>query len=168
MPEYSMEQGIESRRTTLDELQDMIVAARTIQAQGPPETIMERVGERLGEFPLAGQVFKGPELLDGQPADSFAVLYARSYYPGRAVGYFGDMDLLVRFPERVIPTTSTTGTDHRSGYWYDRHVPLVFLGAGVEPGVSDTAVRAVDVAPTLFYLMGLEAPADLDGRVILP
>lgn len=168
MPEYLQEQGIESRRTTVDELQAMIIAARKAQADGPPESSPDRVAARLAEFPLAVQVFTGHELLHPEPADSFAVLYSRSYFPGRAVGYFGDMDVLVRFPERVIPTTFTRGTDHRSGYWYDRHVPMVYMGPGIHSGTSAEPARAVDVAPTLFHLMGFTPPEGLDGRVILP
>ncbi len=168
MPEYLQEQGIESRRTTLPELQEMIVAARTVQAQGGADNGPQRIAERLAEFPLVEQVFTGAQLLQDAPADTFTTLYARSYHPGRGVGYFGEMDVLVRFPERVIPTTSTSGSDHRSGYWYDRHVPLVFMGGGIPSAVSDDPVRAVDVAPTLFRLMGFEPPEDLDGRVILP
>jgi predicted AlkP superfamily pyrophosphatase or phosphodiesterase len=168
MPEQLQEWGTESRRTTLAELQEMIVAARRAEIEDDGDGTVDRIAEALRPFPLAEQVFTGPQLLNEEPADSFAVLYARSYYPGRSVGYFGDMDVLVRFPERVIPTTGTMGTDHRSGYWYDRHVPLVLYGAGIEEGESDEPVRAVDVAPTLAAMIGVDAPDDLDGRVIYP
>ena len=168
LPEYLVEQGVEARRTTLDELQEMIVVARNAERAGGPGAASERVAQALKNFPLAEQVWTGRELLQGEPADSFSVLFARSYYPGRAVGYFGDMDVLVRYPERVIPTTGRRGTDHRTGYWYDRHVPLVFMGPGIPPGVSADPVRAVDVAPTLAGLLRIASPSDLDGRSILP
>ena len=41
---------------------------------------------------------------------------------------------------------------HGSPYEYDRHVPLIFLGAGVTPGMSDQRARTVDIAPTLAFL----------------
>lgn len=56
------------------------------------------------------------------------------------------------------------GTNHGSPYWHDRHVPLIFLGAGVQPGRADLRVRTVDVAPTLAALAGIPAPEDLAGR----
>ncbi len=168
MPEHLVEQGVDARRTTTAELQELIIAARTAEQAGPPEGAPDRVADALEPFPLAVQVFTGRDLMEGEPADSFWTLYARAYYPGRALGYFGDMGVLVRFPERVIPTTRTMGSDHRSGYWYDRHVPLVFLGPGIAPGVSDEPVRAVDIAPTLAHLLDIGVPDDLDGRVILP
>jgi len=167
LPEYLVEQGVEARRTTLDELQEMIIAARTAERAGDPEAAPERVADALRPFPLVEQLWTGRELLEAEPADSFSVLFARSYYPGRAVGYFGDMDVLVRYPERVIPTTGQRGTDHRTGYWYDRHVPLVFMGPAVAQGASAEPVRAVDVAPTLAGLLGIPVPPDLDGRSIL-
>jgi arylsulfatase A-like enzyme len=50
------------------------------------------------------------------------------------------------------------------------HVPLLFVlpggwGAG---RVIDTPVSLVDVTPTILALLGLEVPADLSGRSLLP
>ena len=59
-----------------------------------------------------------------------------------------------------------TGINHETVYWYDRHVPILFLGAGVQPGVSDGRVYTVDFAPTLAGLAGIQVPDDLDGRRI--
>jgi arylsulfatase A-like enzyme len=58
----------------------------------------------------------------------------------------------------------TIATTHGSPHYYDRHVPLIFLGAGVSPGVSTEHVATVDVAPTLASLAGIAPPAGLDGR----
>jgi arylsulfatase A-like enzyme len=43
---------------------------------------------------------------------------------------------------------------------------MIFLGAMIEAGVSDERVATVDVASTLAWLIGTEAPDDLDGRVL--
>jgi len=56
--------------------------------------------------------------------------------------------------------------NHETTYWYDRHVPILFLGAGVQSGVSDAPVYTVDFAPTLAGLAGVIVPDDLDGRRI--
>ena len=98
-------------------------------------------------------------------SDSFAVLYRNSYYPGRAWSDLSRFGVDLRFGEGDY-VGYQTGTSHETPYWYDRHVPLLLLGAGVEPGVSDTPVFTVDFAPTLAGLAGIPIPDDLDGRRI--
>ena len=58
-------------------------------------------------------------------------------------------------------------TIHGSPYQYDRHVPMIFMGAGLEAGVSDRPVRTVDVAPTLAKLARIPIPPDLDGQALI-
>ncbi len=56
--------------------------------------------------------------------------------------------------------------NHGSPYDYDRHVPLLFLGAGVMHGSSHGVARTVDIAPTLAALSGIAAAAGVDGRAL--
>jgi arylsulfatase A-like enzyme len=56
---------------------------------------------------------------------------------------------------------------HGSPYELDRMVPLLFMGPGVTPGLSDLQARTVDVAPTLARLAGIPFPDGLDGRPLL-
>ena len=58
-------------------------------------------------------------------------------------------------------------TTHGTPYHYDRTVPMIFLGAGVEAGVSYGPAATVDLAPTLAALAGIQTPDDLDGRALL-
>ena len=49
------------------------------------------------------------------------------------------------------------------------HVPLVVFAPGKPtPRVAPGIVRDVDLAPTLYALTGVEPPADLDGRSLVP
>ena len=50
---------------------------------------------------------------------------------------------------------------------YDRHVPFVLMGSGIEPGRIDLRVATVDMAPTLAHLVGVPFPDDLDGRPLV-
>ncbi len=52
---------------------------------------------------------------------------------------------------------------HGTPYDYDTHVPLVFYGAGVQPGRFGDFVRTVDLAPTLAALAGVRPTEPLDG-----
>ncbi|MGH9882645.1 MAG: hypothetical protein ACRD6N_14510, partial [Pyrinomonadaceae bacterium] len=51
-------------------------------------------------------------------------------------------------------------------YPYDSNVPLIFAGPGISPGKISSRVRTVDLAPTLADILGIPAPAGLDGRVL--
>jgi hypothetical protein len=97
--------------------------------------------------------------------DSFAVLYRNSYYPGRAWDDLSRWGVDLRYGEGDY-VGEETGINHETTYWYDRHVPILFLGAGVQSGVSDAPVYTVDFAPTLAGLAGVIVPDDLDGRRI--
>ena len=89
-----------------------------------------------------------------------------SYHPDRWLPQSGSQgsDVLVRFVEAHYVSSSARGTGHGTPYYYDRHVPLVFFGPGVDPGISVEPVRSVDIAPTLAALADIETPSDLDGQ----
>ena len=57
-----------------------------------------------------------------------------------------------------------TGTSHGSLYEYDRHVPLVFFGAGISPGVTSEPAATIDIAPTLAPMINVPRPAGLQGK----
>ena len=59
-----------------------------------------------------------------------------------------------------------TGASHGTPYGYDTHVPLIFLGPGIKPGVYDRNVAINDVAPTLAALLGVEQPSGSMGRIL--
>jgi len=58
------------------------------------------------------------------------------------------------------------GTTHGTPYAYDTHVPVIFMGAGVKPGVYHRRIMPNDIAPTLASLMGLQPPSGSAGRVL--
>jgi hypothetical protein len=58
------------------------------------------------------------------------------------------------------------GTGHGTAYDYDRHVPIVFMGAGVKPGTYKEACGPEDIAPTLALMLGLEFPREQDSRLL--
>jgi predicted AlkP superfamily pyrophosphatase or phosphodiesterase len=59
-----------------------------------------------------------------------------------------------------------TGTNHGTPYTYDTHVPLVWFGVGVKPGVYPQRVGVDDIAPTLARILGLLAPPLSRGNVL--
>ena len=48
------------------------------------------------------------------------------------------------------------------------HIPLIVRAPGLPPGSCDGVTSVVDVMPTALDILGVEAPANLDGRSLLP
>jgi predicted AlkP superfamily pyrophosphatase or phosphodiesterase len=59
-----------------------------------------------------------------------------------------------------------TGTSHGLPYNYDSHVPVIFMGKGIQPGRYDRAIAVNDIAPTLATMLEIETPSGAEGRVL--
>jgi arylsulfatase A-like enzyme len=121
-----------------------------------------RIAAALERLPIVADAYTHEQLLRGTPSDSFAVLARRSLYPGRAASEPSKRGVEVRFIEGLLFTPR--GTGHGTTYWYDRHVPMLFMGRGIAAGRDSTRAATVDFAPTLARLLRVRMPGDLDGR----
>jgi predicted AlkP superfamily pyrophosphatase or phosphodiesterase len=108
--------------------------------------------------PGVERVWTRDEMANGRGPAAFATLYRNSFHPERGG------DLAVQPVRGCLVSTYTHGTSHGSPYDYDRAIPLVFFGRGVEAGPVTGAAATVDIAPTLAAELGIAAPAGLDGR----
>lgn len=68
----------------------------------------------------------------------------------------------------VIVYPDARGSTHGSQYDYDTHVPLIFWGGGVKPGVSDAERTPYDFAPTVGKLLGVSLPDAVGKAIDLP
>lgn len=59
-----------------------------------------------------------------------------------------------------------TGTTHGSPYPYDTHIPLLFMGWGVNQGKSNKQHYMTDITPTVSALLRIQAPSGSVGKVI--
>jgi hypothetical protein len=91
--------------------------------------------------------------------------FATGYFAGRS----GDLFVL---PEPYwLPDGSplgkirASGTGHGLPYNYDQHVPVLFMGYGVQPGEYLDEATPADIAPTLALLCGITL-ASRDGHVL--
>jgi len=97
------------------------------------------------------------EMLLAPPADApGARLFHNAYHPQRGP------DFLLQFAPYFL-WTQTSASSHLSPYDYDTHVPLVFRLPDGKGRIVNDPVGMVDLAPTLAGLLGVAAPADLDG-----
>ena len=171
MPEYAQEQGNTSARriNARERARNRTNALRAAVAEGgAPEEVAERLARQLEAEGTVAKAYTHRELTLGEPADSFGILFRNSYYPGRGLGALSRYGVETRYAEGEL-LAGANGTSHGTPYWYDRHVPLIFFGKGIDAGVSDAPAYTIDIAPTLAYLSGIATmPDDLDGRVIYP
>ena len=81
-----------------------------------------------------------------------------SRFPGRS----GDMT----FVPKPYWITSNYATTHGTLHGYDQRVPVILLGADIQPGHYLQDVTPADIAPTLAFLTGVTL-AHPDGRVLV-
>lgn len=117
----------------------------------------------LKKIPIVADAWTKDDLARAQQ-DSFAVLMQRSMYPGRESGRFSRQGVEFRYRPGVY--AAPRGSGHGQPYWYDRHVPLIFMGPGISPAQDRSRAATVDLAPTFASLLGIPYPRDLDGRVL--
>ena len=116
--------------------------------------------EAARTLPHVARVFTRDDLLRGNSAAD---------WPGRAVqlGFYGPRSAdLVLLPEPYFIFGTAPGTTHQTPYGYDNHVPLIFFGTGIRPGVRYEPVTINDVAPTLAAILGIETPSGAAGRIL--
>jgi predicted AlkP superfamily pyrophosphatase or phosphodiesterase len=153
------------RRGTADEKNQLrAIHDAAASAEDDPAT-PERTAAALRKLPFVADAWTRAQLehpASGAPADSFAVLERRSIFPGRYGGDFSAYGVEYRMMEGWLG--SVRGTGHGTPYWYDRHVPLLFMGPGFAAGRDTTRAATVDFAPTLARAIGVAIPANLDGH----
>ena len=56
---------------------------------------------------------------------------------------------------------------HGSPWRYDTHVPIIFVGPGINAAAVERLVHPVDVAPTLSSLLKISPPAAAEGTALV-
>jgi arylsulfatase A-like enzyme len=107
----------------------------------------------------AVRVYNREQLENGVAGDFIARAFVNGFFPRESP------DLEIAFEPYAMPG-SGRGTTHFSPYSYDKHVPILFMGAGIRAGMYDGEVAPNDIAPTLATLLALETPSGSSGRVL--
>ncbi|MGJ1433217.1 alkaline phosphatase PafA [Sphingobacterium spiritivorum] len=74
---------------------------------------------------------------------------------------------IVLEPQWYDGSPRSTGTTHGTWTPYDSHIPLIFMGWGIKPGVSNRVVNMTDIAPTISSLLHITEPNGNIGKPIL-
>jgi predicted AlkP superfamily pyrophosphatase or phosphodiesterase len=127
---------------------------------------MKAVLDTIRRVPGVADVYRGEELAD-RPATKSPIRAAESasYFPLRS----GDL-LIVPKPYWLSTSGSAEkprdyGTGHGTPYYYDQHVPIIFMGWGIQRGEYFGAITPADIAPTLASLCGITL-GTRDGRIL--
>ena len=99
-------------------------------------------------------------LLGGAMSSSTSRLMQNSFYPRRSG------DILYCLQPNYYELTEGRVTISGSPYNYDRHIPLIFYGAGIESKVIDRKISTIDIATTTAYLLGISRPDCAEGEII--
>ena len=101
------------------------------------------MADAVEKLPFVGPVYTQTELLAGEfgdslssaePGDSLFALFQHSYTPGRAAGLMSTYGVEMWWAEKTLSWNYTQATTHGSPYLYDRWVPLILMGPGIEAG----------------------------------
>lgn len=112
------------------------------------------------KIPGIAQCFTRSQIAQGKlPLTKTARGVANGFYPQRN----GNM-MIVTQPFFYFAEGS--GTTHSTGYSYDTHVPVIFLGAAFNPGVYYNSSSPADIAPTLAAVLKIETPSNSVGRIL--
>ena len=118
-------------------------------------------------MPFVGPALSHQDLLNGEIRYSLSVLFQHSFVPDRLGGLLSPYGVEMWWAENTLDWGFPLGTTHGSPFYYDRWVPLVLMGPGIEAGEIDRPVRPMDLAPTLAWLAGIPFPGDLDGKPLV-
>jgi predicted AlkP superfamily pyrophosphatase or phosphodiesterase len=127
---------------------------------------MKAVLDTIVNTPGVAAVYRAEELSNGTtPISLMRRAAVLSYFAGRS----GDLFVLQK-PYWLTDSSAegakrSSGTGHGTPYYYDQHVPVFFMGFGIQPGEYFESATPADIAPTFAALTGVTL-ATRDGRVL--
>ncbi len=146
-------------------LNDDAIAKALASGKATSRAQIEQVGaDAITGLHLLGyyHVYTRTQILNGALPDTNISRYLMKGFHPRLTG-----DLVLVDDEDHL-TGGSSGTSHGTPYAYDAHVPLIFCGFGIAPGVWSDPVSVADLAPTLSVLLGIEFPSGSEGTILKP
>jgi len=150
------------RRVTNDQvfLNDSLIAVRKLE----PHQVQRFVADRLLGDPTIAEALTATDLVRENYSEGMRRNLARGFMPTRSG------DVLYSYRPGIAEPYSTRipnkGTEHNTGWNYDTHVPVFFMGRGVVEGEVVRPTSVTDIAPTVSMILGMTMPDAADGRVV--
>jgi predicted AlkP superfamily pyrophosphatase or phosphodiesterase len=121
--------------------------------------IREFITALLMKDPLVTNVIYLPELFYTTLPEPLRTMLANGYNAKSG----GDLQIIL---QSGYIDGGKTGTSHSVWYPYDAHIPLVWMGWGINPGQTNHTVGMTDIAPTLAALLHIQMPSGNVGHAI--
>jgi len=119
------------------------------------------IADELAKKPGIGGAIPSSRILTGNPSGpAIAVHY--NHHPQRA----GDVYIFQQ-PYWFMFERGPVAAMHGSPWSYDTHVPIIFVGPGIDAARVTRLVHPIDVAPTLSALLNMSPPAAAQGTVLV-
>lgn len=126
----------------------------------------EKIQRDLAEFLLSTRFEGIKEVYTATDMRRMNYSYGHKHLLQMGYNHKASGDLLLIL-EPAWLSSSYRGTTHGTGYTYDTHVPVVFMGWGIRSGQSSRYVTVTDIAPTLSMLLNIRLPNGATGQPIL-
>jgi len=185
MPEYATELGYEAGRLYGDEVLAMARGSSTalfgsgklvkdffrpylyldgdaINEKGlDRNTVATALAVELAKKPGIGGSIPGGSIRLGNSSGANEAV-KRNHHPQRA----GDIYIFQQ-PYWFMFDPGAVAAMHGSPWSYDTHVPIIFVGPGINAAAVERLVHPVDVAPTLSSLLKISPPAAAEGTALV-
>jgi len=125
---------------------------------------IEKIQRELAEFLLRFDGIK--EVYTATDMRRLDYLTGRKHLLQMGYNHKASGDLLLILEPGWL-SSSWRGTTHGTGYTYDTHVPIIFMGWNIPQGESSRYATVTDIAPTLSMLLNIRLPNGATGQPIL-
>jgi hypothetical protein len=125
------------------------------------QSVATAIADELAKKPGISDAIPGSRISQGNPSGpTAAVRY--NHHPQRA----GDVYIFQQ-PYWFMFDRGPVAAMHGSPWGYDTHVPIIFVGSGIDAARVSRLVHPIDVAPTLSALLNISPPAAAQGTVLV-
>ncbi len=123
------------------------------------EDVTNWIIKYLRKQPAIANAFAIDEMMETPLNEKQKSMFANGYFPTRC----GHVQVILK-PGYV--EGKNTGTTH--GIWspYDSHIPLVWYGWGIKPGVTRRETHMTDAAATIATMLRIQMPSGCVGNTI--
>lgn len=133
------------------------------------QEVADFAANELRKWPEVKTVLTKQELLSGAAKTDFWGEMLRNGYD---LQRSGELIFLLQpgyLAKEHDESKAHQGTSHGSAFNYDTHVPLLWYGKGITPGLQIfEPIQITDIAPTLIHILNLQRSGSMIGQPILP